>query len=416
MSEDTAAEPKVAPDSAEGGSAACGESSSAASPAVTAGEASTSPGATATGAAAISIPPKAAALAEIAKSEEGSAAPEGETASTMGFLHWMVDLQHQLLAMWERRDAAERKHFKALQDAKFEAHKKSLHKKTIDQFGAAHKKVELLHEENLRKGQEVKRDTECIRQAVAVEREQWIQHGHDLTVQHGRGQLDRTKQALAESTADKAEQGRRVRIEGRANGKDIYTRRSKDLDSKRDHVQTLKKSSSGKVDESMSYTFNNKREAVREVQRVEDKWKRLSTSQRDSFRAHAGENHKSADDCKEHARQIHAGMVRSKNQSVRSERQLKQSHAKAIADKRSASETAKRAMRDVIFSARAVPADKTTLMRAAKRDPTPEKIELAAKALGLIDGSPPLVTALPSSPYRPERADQAAINRVRGIA
>ena len=51
----------------------------------------------------------------------------------MGFLHWMVDLQNQLVALWEKRDANERKKFKLMQDAKFEKHKQELHRKTASQ-------------------------------------------------------------------------------------------------------------------------------------------------------------------------------------------------------------------------------------------------------------------------------------------
>ena len=334
---------------------------------------------------------------------EGEVQPE-DVAPTMGFLHWMVDLQNQLVALWERRDAEERKRFKQEQDAKFAKHKQELHQKTAVQFGNAQRKVELLHEENLRRGQVVKRDTESIRQAVAAEREQWIQHGHALTAVHGREQQERTKHAVAELVAEKAEQGRRVRIEGQQHGKDIYVQRSKDLGVKREHVQELKKLSSGKVEESMTYTYNSKREAVREVQRIEDKWKRLSMSQRDTFRAHAGENHKKNDDIKEHARQAHSDLVRSNNQIARSERELKKAHSGQIVEKRTAMTSAKRGMRDVIFNARFVPPDKTKVMRDAKRDPSPEKLELAAKHLGLIDAPPPRVTALPSSPYRLRKA------------
>ena len=345
----------------------------------------------------ISGPASSASTAAAARHHKLKA--EGN-ATSMSFFQWVTELQNQVIALWERRDAEERRAFKAKEDARFNEMKRNLHQKTAVQFGNAKARVQLLHEENLQRGQEVKKEQLEMRQVVQAEREQWIHHGHEIIMQHGRDQAARTKQALAESTGMKADQGRHVRLEGIQLGKEIYQHRSAELGHKRSHVQELKREAAGKVDESMTYAYNNKKETVREVRRVEDKWRYLSKTQSATFRAHATELHHQNDKTKEHARQVHTDLVKTKGEAVGTERQLKQAHSGQIAEKRTAVESSKKVVRDAIFAARFVSSEKTKLMLASKQLRSPEKMEQTAFVLGLVDSPESNTAARATSPYR----------------
>ena len=79
---------------------------------------------------------------------------------------------------------------------------------------------------------------------------------------------------------------------------------------------------------------------------------------------------------------------------------LKQEHASTIIDKRTSAEGAKRALRDVIFSARFVSPEKTRMMKDVSTT-SPKKLEATAAALGLLPGGPPArPDSLPGSPYK----------------
>ena len=128
---------------------------------------------------------------------------------------------------------AERKKYKAHEDGKFWERKQSLHKKTADQFGKAKMEVEAVRQANLTRGAEYKAELEEMKEMAAQQREEWMQFGHELTVQHGPEQAERTKARLAETAEAKAEMGRQVKQEAQLNNKQRHTQRTNRLDEKR---------------------------------------------------------------------------------------------------------------------------------------------------------------------------------------
>lgn len=137
----------------------------------------------------------------------------------------------------------------------------------------------------------------------------------------------------------------------------------------------------------MQYMYNQKKELVGEVKRVEGKWKRLSEEEQGDFLAHAHENHARNDAGK-------ANMVASRQEwrqknsdKAWDERRTKEAHTGVISKKRSTAETSKRAIRDVVFSTRFISSEKSKLMRELMhfRNGAPEK---AALGIGLLDEVP----------------------------
>lgn len=141
----------------------------------------------------ISSSPKPSPMATGAPSEVTEAA----------FSRWKVELQNKLIVEQEKTLQNERKKYKQHEDSKFWERKQQLHKKTADQFGKAKMEVEAVRQSNLTRGAEYKAELEEMKEMAAQQREEWMQFGHELTVQHGPEQAERTKARLAETAEAK---------------------------------------------------------------------------------------------------------------------------------------------------------------------------------------------------------------------
>jgi len=322
--------------------------------------------------------------------KEGDDIPD---LSNLAFLHWKVELQNKLIVSQEKKNAEERKIYKANEDAKFWERKQALHRKTSEDFGNSKYTVDMIHAENLSRGNEYKKELEQFKQLVMHEREEWAQFGHELTIQHGTEQAERTKARLAETADIKAEMGRQVRKEEQDWDKQIATQRHTFIVNAKEHVHELKRDKIGKTDDAMRYALTQRKNKVASVQRTERKWKSLTKQERDNFLGHAYDNHQKNDDCKEHMRAARKELVRRNNQTAREERERKEEDAAMIIEKKTQFGKAKRTARDKVFAERSVSPDKMALYRRLSRSPSPEK---AAREAGLIL---PLPEGCPS-PYK----------------
>ena len=354
--------------------------------------------------------------------------------SSLAFLHWKVELQNKLIVSQEKRHAEERKTYKANEDAKFWERKQALHRKTSADFGNSKDIVRDMHADNIARGNEYKKELEQFKQLVMHEREEWAQFGHELTIQHGTEQAERTKARLAETADMKAEMGRQVRKEEQDWDKQIATQRHTFLVNAKEHVTDLKRDKIGKTDDAMRYALTQRKNKVASVQRTERKWKSLTKQevrrateagtlhraflavpfslclsrygpsaeapavrslvrQRDNFLGHAHDNHLKNDSCKEQMRTARKELVRRNNQTAREERERKEEDAAIIIEKKTQFGKAKRTARDKVFAERSISPDQMALYRRLSRSPSPEK---AARDAGFIM---PLPESGPS-PYR----------------
>merc|ERR1719421_110715 len=139
-----------------------------------------------------------------------------------------------------------------------------------------------------------------MKEMAAQQREEWMQFGHELTVQHGPEQAERTK----------AEMGRQVKQEAQLNNKQRHTQRTNQLEGKRELVEATKQEEFSQPEESKNFSFHQKEEKGGEVRRTERKWKSLSKQEREAFLAHAHENHNAADYTKEHMRDMRKEIIK----------------------------------------------------------------------------------------------------------
>lgn len=194
-------------------------------------------------------------------SATGMGAPSEVTEAQ--FRKWTVELQNKLVVQEEKQLMAERKRYKQHEDGKFWERKQALHKRTADQFGKAKMEVEAVRQQNLTRGAEYKAELEEMKEMAAQQREEWMQFGHELTVQHGPEQAERTKARLAETAEAKAEQGRQVKQEAQLNNKQRHTQRTNRLEEKRELVESTKQEEFSQPEESKNFSFHQKEEKVR---------------------------------------------------------------------------------------------------------------------------------------------------------
>jgi len=302
------------------------------------------------------------------------------------FSRWKVELQNKLVVEQEKEAQRERLQYKQHEDGKFWERKQSLHKKTADQFGKAKMEVEAVRQANLTRGAEYKAELEEMKEMAAQQREEWMQFGHELTVQHGPEQMERTKARLAETAESKAEQGRQVKQVAQLNNKQRHVQRTNRLDEKRALVETTKHKEFSNPEESKNYSFHQKEEMGTEVRRTERRWKSLSKQEREAFLTHAHENHEKNDFTKEHMRDARKDIIKKNCEYAGAERERKVEDAMKITEKREEKERANRELRDAMYTSRFADPDKAKLMS--------QPLQEAAAIAGVTVGQ------LPVSPYR----------------
>ena len=239
------------------------------------------------------------------------------------FSRWKVELQNKLIVEQEKSLQEERLKYKAHEDNKFWERKQQLHKKTADQFGKAKMEVEAVRQANLTRGAEYKAELEEMKEMAAQQREEWMQFGHELTVQHGPEQMERTKARLAETAEQKAEMGRQVKQVAQLNNKQRHVQRTNRLDEKRQIVETTKHKEFSNPEESKNFSFHQKEEMGGEVRRTERRWKSLNKQEREAFLTHAHENHEKNDYTKEHMRDMRKEIIKKNAEIANAERERK---------------------------------------------------------------------------------------------
>jgi len=141
-------------------------------------------------------------------------------------------------------------------------------------------------------------------------------------------------------------------------------------------------------EESKNFSFHQKEEKGGEVRRTERKWKSLSKQEREAFLSHAHENHEKAVATKEHMRDMRNDVVKRNKDAGAEERTRKLEDAMRITELKEEKETANRALRDAMYTARYAEPGKAKLMS--------QSLQEAAEATGVAQ----LIAPPGPSPYR----------------
>ena len=107
-----------------------------------------------------------------------------------------------------------------------------------------------------------------------------------------------------------------------------------------------------------------------EVRRTERKWKSLSKQERESFLAHAHENHEKNDFTKEHMREARKEIIKRNQELAGETRQRKVNDAMVAMEKKEELDLAKKAVRDSMYTARYADANKAKIMGQSMQEAT----------------------------------------------
>ena len=179
-------------------------------------------------------------------------------------------------------------------------------------------------------------------------------HAHSVA----RATVSRAR-SVAECIEEKAAFAAKGKEEVRQWDGQIAEERRQTMEARKQQALEIKKSELGKVEEGKRYVLDGNTKAVKQVQSLEQKWKQMSRQQRDAFNARSAQNHASADATNEHMRQARKDLIAKNHASVIAERDLKTEHAATLFERHKKAETAKRTIRDAVFSARFVSNEKT---------------------------------------------------------
>ena len=182
-------------------------------------------------------------------------------------------------------------------------------------------------------------------------------HAHSVA----RATVSRAR-SVAECIEEKAAFAAKGKEEVRQWDGQIAEERRQTMEARKQQALEIKKSELGKVEEGKRYVLDGNTKAVKQVQSLEQKWKQMSRQQRDAFNARSAENHASANATNEHMRQARKDLIAKNHASVIAERDLKTEHAATLFERHKKAETAKRTIRDAVFSARFVSNEKTKVL------------------------------------------------------
>jgi len=312
--------------------------------------------------------------------------------SHAAFSQWQIELQNKVTAEEEKRARDERMAFKAREDARFWQRKQELHQKTNAEMGDVKAKLADIQQHNHDQAATYKKELGLMKELMNSQREDWVNFGHELTVEYGQEQVERTRQSLLETAEEKARKGLEVRREEKRLEKQMASQRADALEEARQHVLKLKEEKIGKTEEAMNFALRNRQDCVDSVKRTEQKWKTSAETLREEYLGHALENKEKAISTNESMRESRKALIGARSTTVRSERMTKETNAQIIATRKEEAEQAKRSVHDAIFHTRKVGSDKQETVRSINRAKSPKK--RAVKA-GLVV-PPPRVP----SPYK----------------
>ena len=331
-------------------------------------------------------PPPSTAVTSRSLKMSPSAAGAPSDITEAAFSRWKVELQNKLIVEQEKQAHRDRLQYKKHEDSKYWERKQALCKKTVDQFGKAKLEMEAIRQANLTRGAEYKAELEEMKEMAAAQREEWMQFGHELTVQHGPEQTERTRARLAETAELKAEQGRQVKQLSQANKKQRHVQRTARLEEKRQIVESTKQQLFGSAEEAKNFAFHQREELGGEVRRTERRWRSLSKQEREAFLTHAHDNHEKNDFVKEHMRDARKEVIKTKSTMAGAERERKVEDAMKITEKREERERANRELRDAMYTSRFADPEKAKLLSQPRAE--------AAQIAGVT------IAPLPVTPYR----------------
>lgn len=319
---------------------------------------------------------------------------ELEPSSEAAFAKWKVGLENRMVVDSEKERQKERRDFKAREDARFWTRKQDLHRKTTEGFRDTKAIVAEVHASNHEKAEMYKVELELMKETVRNQNDEWAQFGHELALEFGTEQAERTKQSAVESVKEKARKGEEVRQEEKRWLDKLATQRGEQLEEARQHVLNQKADAARHSGVATAYALQQRQAKVGSVKRTEREWKDLTSKEREAFLEHAQQNRDKASSTTEQMRTARKDLVKTNNSDARKERQRKEDDEQVIAKRRAENAGAKQVVHDQVCTERRISPEKLRAMKEVARAKSPKKRAQKAAAIASLPPQPP------PSPYK----------------
>jgi len=236
--------------------------------------------------------------------EEEGASPSVAEVTAIEYNRWLVENGAKEMAVDRKlTHEEERKLRKAMQE-KYRTAGNVKQQELKEQMSTAKAEVEAYHQDNLRRGTEVKEEVDMLRRARKQQQNAWLEHGSQLSQELGSEQKRRIKGELTALTTRKGEASKALRAQCQEEERVRGERQQRELEDAQKLKEDIAAATSDQVTQAAKDNFFQQRKAVGDETRVDMKaWKESRGTQKDEYAAKAAAAKAEAQQIKKAARE-----------------------------------------------------------------------------------------------------------------
>jgi len=208
--------------------------------------------------------------------------------TTIEYNRWLVENEHKEEATQRKRDHDDERKLRAEMTQMYKASGKDHVDEYKEQMGVAKAEVENYHNENLRRGKDVKEEVQMLRRARKNQAESWMEHGSQLSREYGSEQKRRIQAAGGDMSMRKGGNAKAVREEVGELERVRTERQQKELaDAQKLKQQIMAATSDAVTQEAKNFSYEQ-RKAVGDTTRDSMKtWKDSRSQQKEQYASKA---------------------------------------------------------------------------------------------------------------------------------
>lgn len=299
-------------------------------------------------------------------------APSISEVTTIEYNRWLVENGAKQGAE-ERKQThdEERKLRQAMQD-KYRSVGSQRAKELKEQMSTAKAEVEAYHDDNKKKGGEVKEEVNELRRARKKQTDAWLEHGSQLSREYGSEQKQRIKSQIGAMSTRKTADSKAMRAQCKKEEDERAERRGRELADAQKQAADTKAATSDAVTRAAKQSFFEQRKGVGDDTRVDmTKWKQSRGAQKEAYAAKAAAAKQEALQIKKAAKEALMAHSAAKAKAAKEMRDKKNALETNYAKVKGDLGTVKKQVHDMTRTRKYVSSDAAETMRQKKTSPKP---------------------------------------------
>jgi len=242
-----------------------------------------------------------------------------------------------------------------------------------EQMAQARAEVDAFHEDNLRRGTEVKEEVDMLRNARKAQNEAWLEHGSQLSRELGSEQKRRIKGQMGAMSERKTAESKALRAQCKEEERVRAERLQRELEDAQKLKADISAATSDAVTQAAKATFFEQRKTVGDTTRVDMKaWKESRGAQKDEYAAKAAAAKAEAMAIKKAAKEARAAADAAKAKAAKEMRDKRNNIEVNYGKVKSDMGTMKKQVHDMTRTRKFVAQGAAETMRQKKTGATPE--------------------------------------------